>query len=110
MQDPITKDYMMVLKYCENGNLRNYYLNHKRLTYVSKINKLMLIARELQDIHNAGKVHKDFHSGNILYRNNYLDISDLGMCQPANNERHSVKNEGIYGMLPYVAPEVLRMY
>ncbi|GBC27349.2 kinase-like domain-containing protein [Rhizophagus irregularis DAOM 181602=DAOM 197198] len=26
-QDPNTKDYMMVLYYCENGDLRNYYLN-----------------------------------------------------------------------------------
>ncbi|UZO01778.1 uncharacterized protein OCT59_020289 [Rhizophagus irregularis] len=27
-QDPNTKDYMMVLKYCEDGNLRNFYLNN----------------------------------------------------------------------------------
>ncbi|UZO01568.1 uncharacterized protein OCT59_020081 [Rhizophagus irregularis] len=31
---------------------------------------------------------------------------DLGMCQPANKK--SVKEEGIYGVLPYMAPEVLR--
>src|SRR3954463_4395987 len=38
-------------------------------------------------IHNAGKVHKDFHSSNILYlgRTNPY-IADLGMCQSANNE------------------------
>src|SRR5205823_14245675 len=36
-------------------------------------------------------------------------ISDLGMCQPANKEQ-SVKEEGIYGVLPYMAPEVLRGY
>ncbi|GBC06545.1 hypothetical protein RclHR1_00690035 [Rhizophagus clarus] len=34
-------------------------------------------------------------------------ISDLGMCQPANKEQ-TVKEEGIYGVLPYVAPEVVR--
>ncbi|CAB5179869.1 unnamed protein product [Rhizophagus irregularis] len=28
-QDPNTKDYMMVLEYCEYGNLRNYYLNNE---------------------------------------------------------------------------------
>ncbi|RGB21563.1 kinase-like domain-containing protein, partial [Rhizophagus diaphanus] len=61
----------------------------------------------LLDIHNAGKVHKDFHSGNILYRSGPY-ISDLGMCQPANNEKQSVKQEGIYGVLPYMAPEILR--
>ncbi|GBB90374.1 hypothetical protein RclHR1_01730022 [Rhizophagus clarus] len=109
-QDPNTKDYMMVLEYCEKGNLRNYYLNNK-IEYYPKINKLKHIASGLLDIHNAGKVHKDFHLGNIL--NSAFDfpyISDLGMCQPASNEKQSVKNEGIYGVLPYVAPEVLRGY
>ncbi|CAB4439929.1 unnamed protein product [Rhizophagus irregularis] len=28
-QDPNTKDYMMVLQYCEDGNLRNYYMNNE---------------------------------------------------------------------------------
>ncbi|CAB4418693.1 unnamed protein product [Rhizophagus irregularis] len=107
-QDPNTKDYMMVLEYCKDGNLRNYYLNNES-DYYSKINELRLIARGLLDIHNAGKVHKDFHSGNILL-GSYTLISDLGMCQPANNEKQSVKQEGIYGVLPYMAPEVLRGY
>ncbi|CAB4404548.1 unnamed protein product [Rhizophagus irregularis] len=109
-QDPNTKDYMMVLKYCEDGNLRNYYIN-KESAYYSKINGLQIIARGLLDIHNAGKIHKDFHSGNILYSSFGIPhISDLGMCQPANNEKQSAKQEGIYGVLPYMAPEVLRGY
>ncbi|GBC52556.1 kinase-like domain-containing protein [Rhizophagus irregularis DAOM 181602=DAOM 197198] len=107
-QDLNTKDYMMVLEYCKDGNLRNYYLNNES-DYYSKIEELQEIARGLLDIHNAGKVHKDFHSGNILHKN-YPLISDLGMCQPANNEKQSVKQEGIYGVLPYMAPEVLRGY
>ncbi|UZO07120.1 uncharacterized protein OCT59_027418 [Rhizophagus irregularis] len=109
-QDPNTKDYMMVLEYCENGNLRNYYLNNES-DYYSKIDELIRIVSGLLDLHNAGKVHKDFHPGNILY-DVHTDpyISDLGMCQSANNEKHSVKQEGIYGVLPYMAPEVLRGY
>jgi serine/threonine protein kinase len=99
---------MMVLQYCENGNLRNYYLNNES-NYGSKIEELKRIASGLLDIHNAGKVHKDFHSGNILFRS-YPYISDLGMCQPANNEKQSGKKEGIYGILPYMAPEVLRVH
>ncbi|UZO07122.1 uncharacterized protein OCT59_027420 [Rhizophagus irregularis] len=109
-QDPNTKDYMMVLNYCEDGNLRNYYMNNES-SYNSKIGRLFRIASGLLDIHNAGKIHKDFHSGNILYHSDtYSYISDLGMCQPANNEKQSVKQEGIYGVLPYMAPEVLRGY
>ncbi|POG80490.1 kinase-like domain-containing protein [Rhizophagus irregularis DAOM 181602=DAOM 197198] len=100
----------MVLKYCDSGNFRNYYLNNEPAYYL-KLNNLKEIVRGLLDIHNAGKVHKDFHSGNILYSSvGYPLISDLGMCQSANNEKKLVKQEGIYGVLPYMAPEVLRGY
>jgi serine/threonine protein kinase len=101
---------MMVLEYCKNGNLRNYLNQTNDIGYDSKIDYLLQIARGLLDIHNAGKVHKDFHSGNILFNSNVelynveLYVSDLGMCQPANNEEQSVK-KGVYGVLPYMAPE-----
>ncbi|CAB4414716.1 unnamed protein product [Rhizophagus irregularis] len=86
-QDPNTKEYMMVLKYCDDGNLRNYLnKSEKYIGYGSKINKLQQIARGLLDIHIVEKVHKDFHSAN----------------------KKSVKEEGVYGVLPYIAPEVLR--
>src|SRR5437868_13097480 len=98
---------MMVINYCENGNLRKYLNQSGTKNYESKIKNLKYIARGLLDIHNAEKVHKDFHSGNILFDKTHPYISDLGMCQPANNE---AKKEGTYGVLPYMAPEVLRGY
>jgi serine/threonine protein kinase len=98
---------MMVLEYCENGNLRNYLnQSENHIDYKSKIVHLSRIASGLLDLHNADKVHKDFHSGNILYYSETFPlIGDLGMCQPANNEEQSAKKEGIYGVLPYMAPE-----
>src|SRR5207248_2069069 len=48
--------------------------------------------------------------GNVLSNGRTSYISDLGMCQPANNEEKSVKKEGVYGVLPYMAPEVLCGY
>ena len=112
-QDPNTNDYMMVLWYCEHGDLRNYL--NRSIDYKTKIRNLSEFARGLLDIHNAGLVHKDLHSGNLLFTTNnnsgrfYPFISDLGMSQPANiSKEKSVSKEGIYGVLPYVAPEVLR--
>ena len=101
----------MVLQYCNNGNLRNYLNKSENyIDYTLKIDKLRLIARGLLDIHNSEKVHKDFHPGNILF-DYYPFISDLGMCQPANKNKEQLgKEEGIYGVLPYMAPEVLRGY
>ncbi|CAB4414750.1 unnamed protein product [Rhizophagus irregularis] len=109
-QDPNNKEYMMVLDYYDKGNLRNYLNESKNyINYKSKVDKLRLIAKGLLDIHNAEKVHKDFHSGNILVDTLGPSISDLGMCQPVNIKK-TVKEEGIYGVLPYMAPEVLRGY
>jgi serine/threonine protein kinase len=96
----------MVLRYCNEGNLRNYYFNESK-TYNDKIYQLKEISHGLLNIHNVGKVHKDFHSGNILLGRGIF-ISDLGMCQSANNKEKSVKKEGVFGVLPYMAPEILR--
>src|SRR5688572_32340584 len=96
-QDPKTKDYMMVLNYCEHRDLRNYL--NKSIDYEAKIKNLCEFARGLLDIHNAGLVHKDLHSGNLLFTTNtnsgrsFPSISDLGMSQPANISK--VNKEGI---------------
>ncbi|GES97775.1 kinase-like domain-containing protein [Rhizophagus clarus] len=109
-QDPDTKNYMMVLPYCEDGNLRNYYLNNHK-EGIKKIYDLYRIANGLLDIHNSGKIHKDFHSGNLLLYGKNIYISDLGLCQSVNkNNDEKSDEEGVTGVLPYIAPEVLRGY
>ncbi|RGB34628.1 kinase-like domain-containing protein [Rhizophagus diaphanus] len=55
-QEPNNKEYMMVLYYCEFGNLRNYLCKSKNyINYKSKIDYLQHIARGLLNIHNAKK-------------------------------------------------------
>ncbi|POG64834.1 kinase-like domain-containing protein, partial [Rhizophagus irregularis DAOM 181602=DAOM 197198] len=58
----------------------------------------------LDDIHVEGAIHRDLHSGNILYekREQNWYISDFGFCGPADKSLKS-----IYGNLPYIAPEVI---
>jgi len=62
----------------------------------------------LNAIHEKGLVHRDFHAGNILIRRSfdYSDcyITDLGLSRPADESDRGK----VYGVLPYVAPEVLR--
>src|SRR5204863_2277899 len=57
--------------------------------------------------HKLNLVHGDFHNGNLLcnYNNRIIYISDLGLCKPVNQP--NIKND-IYGVLPYIPPEVLR--
>ena len=106
-QDPNTMDYVMVLFYCKNGNLRNS-LNKD---YKSKIWDLSDIARGLLDIHNAGIVHRDLHSGNTLYKT-FVYINDLRMCQPTNDEeRLAAKKGGVYRvLLPYMAQKLYKKF
>src|SRR5437016_2368014 len=98
---------MMVLQSCNYGDLRAYLNKSENcLTYESKMFTLFQITRGLLDIHNAGRVHGDFHSGHILFnRDGYLFMSNLRLRQPENE-----KNELFLGIFTYMAPEVLREY
>jgi serine/threonine protein kinase len=88
-----------------NINLRDY-LQHNRnqLTWKEKFNITYNIIKALDFIHKENSIHRDLHSGNILYSkfNDYWFISDLGFCGPADKP-----SESIYGSLPYIAPEVI---
>ena len=69
----------------------------------------MHIAHGLNTIHEKQLIHRDLHIGNILVINMnikmYTRITDMGLCKPADYD--NTKN-GIFGVLPYVAPEILR--
>jgi serine/threonine protein kinase len=103
-QNPSNGNYMLVINKLDI-NLREYLqLNHNQLTWKEKINIIRIIIGTLKKIHNENSIHRDLHSGNILYskHNNGWYISDLGFCGPADKP-----TENIYGNLPYIAPEVI---
>src|SRR5581483_11208618 len=112
-KDPETNNFMMVMEYAQYGSLRNYLNNSfNSLNWNDKIYNLGDITVGLETIHKNGLIHHDLHPGNIL--NNKLSgsavyslITDMGFCRPANAEPQN-NNKQIYGVLPYVAPEVLR--
>ncbi|GBB91326.1 hypothetical protein RclHR1_18550001 [Rhizophagus clarus] len=107
-QEPETKNYMIVLDYADNGSLRNYldrYYN--KLSWHTKLHDLWRIAYGLKKIHGEELIHRDLHIGNILYFSNYASITDMGLCKPANYDKLENTNT-VYGVLPYIAPEVLR--
>jgi serine/threonine protein kinase len=87
-------------------DLRKYLQqNHNKLNWKQKINITFEIIRALYVIHKENSIHKNLHSGNILYSqlNNQWYISDLGFSGPANKP-----SSCIYGNLPYIAPEVIK--
>ncbi|RIA85059.1 kinase-like domain-containing protein [Glomus cerebriforme] len=63
----------------------------------------------LENVHGANIIHKDFHSGNIFIKNQpgsavSVVIGDFGISKSALED----DDNEIYGIIPYVAPEVLQ--
>src|SRR5687768_11999368 len=86
-------------------DLRKYLQqNHNKLTWKKRIYIIQRIIDASNKVHIENAVHRELHSGNILYYegNNYWNIGDLGFCGPVNKPLRS-----IYGNLPYIAPEVI---
>ncbi|CAB4441663.1 unnamed protein product [Rhizophagus irregularis] len=108
-QNPFTKDYIMVLQYAEGRNF-TYWMNHnsKYFNWLIKLKVLSNIINGLKEIHKKQMVHRDFHIGNILFKDLHLFtsnyISDMGLCGEIDN----IDEACIYGVMPYMAPEVLR--
>src|SRR5581483_3985808 len=112
-KDPETNNFMMVMQYAQNGNLRQHLnKSFNSLNWSKKLYNLWAIAIGLNEIHKKGFIHHDFHCGNILNNINgkihYSLITDLGLCKPANVKTSQSGDKQIYGVLPYVAPEILR--
>ncbi|GBB92298.1 hypothetical protein RclHR1_00020001 [Rhizophagus clarus] len=113
-QIPDTGEYICVLEYATGGNLNNWVNNnYKIFTWSIKTRILFNISRGLKNIHRKRIVHRDLHTGNILlFANsinfdsyyNILSISDMGLCGEIDN----IDETNIYGVMPYIAPEVLK--
>ena len=86
-------------------DLRKYLQqNHNKHTWKERIQITYYIMVALSRIHKGNAIHRDLHSGNVLFSqfDQRFFISDLGFCGPADKPLNS-----IYGNLPYIAPEVI---
>ncbi|POG74994.1 kinase-like domain-containing protein [Rhizophagus irregularis DAOM 181602=DAOM 197198] len=108
-QDPITNNYALVLQYMENGDLRKYLKRTANMiTWDQRLNKIYDICLALNNIHVHGLIHKDLHPGNIFIGSTFAYIGDFGFCIPANEILSNSTKKNIYGVMPYMAPEILR--
>ncbi|GBC01061.1 hypothetical protein RclHR1_04050004 [Rhizophagus clarus] len=125
-KNPDTLNYMVVIAYANKGNLRDNLTKVTENNWKQKLFMLYQIIFGLNNIHRENLVHRDFHDGNILNHLNYehkksrlfsdfhkkkegnkideVFISDLGLCQSVK----FLKKYDIYGVIPFMAPEVLR--
>ncbi|RHZ85740.1 hypothetical protein Glove_60g127 [Diversispora epigaea] len=109
-QDPETHSFMMVLEYAAGGNLREYLKNNfDNFNWEQKLENLYRLSFDLMHIHKLDIVHQDFHPGNILLSNfkNDIKISDFGLSKLMWENPNNAEKKNIFGVLPYIAPEVL---
>ncbi|KAG9304869.1 hypothetical protein G9A89_010731 [Geosiphon pyriformis] len=109
-QNAETLEYGIVMEFAKLGDMRKYLSTNFHLkSWHDKLEIVWDIARGLATIHSFDMVHRDLHSGNILQLSiSYVTIGDLGLCQPVNNEATTTEEKKIFGVIPYIPPEVLR--
>jgi serine/threonine protein kinase len=104
---------MAVMDYANKGSLRANLTGIVKCTWKQRLHMLYEIISGLTEIHKHNLIHRDFHDGNILSHENKKNsgdkgdrvyISDLGLCQPVR----SLKKDEIIGVIPFIAPEILR--
>src|SRR4051794_25814411 len=100
-QHPDTQELLMVMSWCNKGDLRRN-LNIIK-SYEDALKLVTDIALALTFFHSADLCHYDFHPGNILLNDDTILISDLGLSKTAG-----INSKTVVGVLPYIAPEVLR--
>lgn len=106
-----SNNYMLVMEYANSGDLRHYFEhNYHLLSWDQKLRILKDISLGLEVIHSENLMHRDLHSGNLLLHTlkdgtMRTFITDLGLCRPIDKPS---KSHDVYGVLPYIAPEILR--
>ncbi|GES84790.1 kinase-like domain-containing protein [Rhizophagus clarus] len=110
-QDPVTQDLIFIMPYCELDLTRYITKDFYNISWYNKMSSLRCIIYGLTKIHRSKIIHRDLHSGNILLNSAWdAIICDLGTSKSATESTTelTVNEEEIYGIIPYVAPEVLQ--
>ncbi len=100
---------MFVMKYYKNGDLHSYLDKVQgTLCWKDIVEMLWGISGGIEYIHESGLVHGNLHGGNLLVENEQdsIDarITDVGLHGPVDKKN----SNDIYGVLPYIAPEILK--
>ncbi|GES90933.1 kinase-like domain-containing protein [Rhizophagus clarus] len=118
-KDENTSNYMIVMDYANKSDLRGNLEVVVKSSWKQKLHILYKIISGLNEIHRHNLIHRDFHDGNILLHKDRKNdegeededkedykvyISELGLCQPVK----SFEKDSIFGIMPFIAPEVLR--
>ncbi|EXX63464.1 Cmk2p [Rhizophagus irregularis DAOM 197198w] len=85
------------------GSLDRYGVTRHPDTKKISNDRLWSLTIDFRSLHRSGLVHRDLHSGNVLFGDNRRNfVADLGLaCKDGQNITGEIK-----GVLPYFAPEI----
>ena len=96
---------VMIMEYCENGDLLTFALNHKFESENQKKKIIIEFLDAVKYLHNKGISHGDIKAENILLDENLIaKLCDFGYTRTSVVAGNESKN----GTLYYAAPELFR--
>ncbi|RIB27627.1 kinase-like domain-containing protein [Gigaspora rosea] len=88
-KDPNTNDFIMVLQFAKDGNLRDYLERQWdndifKISLTKIIYILEQIVQGLKHLHSNNIIHRDLHSRNIPINGERILIADFGLARELN--------------------------
>ena len=96
------------MDYANEGNLRGCLAKIVKNNWKQKLHMLYKIITGLYKIHEKDLIHCDFHDGNILSHSRKNTIYQVYISDLGSSRHQCLKKDSIYGVVPFMAPEVLR--
>jgi serine/threonine protein kinase len=98
---------MLIMEYANEGNLRKC-LTEITNNWNQKLFLLYKIIGGLYSIHKENLIHYDFHDGNILCSKHNSIYGVFISDYLGSYAKPFLETDSIYGVLPFIAPEVLK--
>ncbi|CAB4382351.1 unnamed protein product [Rhizophagus irregularis] len=99
-------NYCIVMEYADSGDLRVYLKkNFSFLDWNKKYQLAFDITNGVHYLHKEKIIHRDLHAKNIVIHKGKAKITDFGYAKSL--ETQTKIHTEIFGMIPYVAPELL---
>ena len=103
-----SKNYYIIMEYCEKGELFEYIVNKERLNPAEASLFFYQLINGVEYIHKKGFAHRDLKPENLLLtKEKILKIIDFGLCHDFDGENYLTTK---CGSPSYAAPEILKGY
>ncbi|CAG8501926.1 10415_t:CDS:2 [Racocetra fulgida] len=95
------------MEYANGGNLREFIkTNNHLLNWDKRLELACQITKGLGYLHSEKIIHRDLHDKNIVIHDGKAKITDFGNAISINTQTNI--HDSLFGMIPFVAPELLK--